>query len=94
MRYARIHKTKNDRNDKLKKDPNKPAPGDYNTLEAFNKTQSTNINYKIGNQKIKCFVDQIQHDKSYLPGIGAYKVTNKSYDVLSKSPPQFRKRRQ
>lgn len=57
MRYARIHKTKNDRNDKLKKDPNKPAPGDYNTLEAFNKTQSTNINYKIGNQKIKCFVD-------------------------------------
>lgn len=38
MQYARIHKTKNDRLDKPQKNPNKPSPGDYNTLDSFNKT--------------------------------------------------------
>jgi hypothetical protein len=34
--------------DKILKDPAKPAPGDYNTIDAFNKTQSTKIVIKIG----------------------------------------------
>lgn len=48
QRYARIHKSKHSRGEKITKDPNKPAPGDYNTIDAFNKTQTTNFNYKIG----------------------------------------------
>lgn len=34
--------------DKIQKDLNQPAPGDYNITDAFNKTQTKNINYKIG----------------------------------------------
>ena len=48
----------------------------------------------MGTEKPKCFVELAQRAKSFLPGIGAYKVTEKSYDVLSKSPPQLRKHRQ
>jgi hypothetical protein len=35
MKYARIKPSKVSRMDKLTKDPNKPAPGDYNTIDAF-----------------------------------------------------------
>ncbi len=38
MKYAHIHKSKFQRTDKIKKDPTKPAPGDYNTIDSFNKT--------------------------------------------------------
>jgi hypothetical protein len=34
--------------DKIEKDLTKPSPGDYNTLEAFNRTQSGNRKFKIG----------------------------------------------
>jgi len=49
--------------------------------------------HKIGSEKIDCFVDKAQKAKSYLPGIGAYKVTSKAYDLLSKSPISIRKLR-
>ena len=37
-KYAHIHKSKHSRYEKLQKDPNKPAPGDYNIIDAFAKT--------------------------------------------------------
>jgi len=38
MKYARIKASKVSRMDKLVKDLNKPAPGDYNTIDAYQKT--------------------------------------------------------
>lgn len=38
QQYAHIHKSKISRIDKIVKDLTKPSPGDYNTIEAFNKT--------------------------------------------------------
>lgn len=85
-----MHKSSVSRMDKIKKDPNKPAPGDYNIEESFNKTQTKNLNYKIGSEKIRCFIDEAQKQKSFLPGIGCYKVSPKAYDFLSKSPQSIR----
>ena len=76
--------------ERIQKDPTKPSPGDYNTTEAFNKTQTQQFHFKVGNQKIKSFIEQAQKNKSYLPGIGAYKVSSKAYDMLSKSPASIR----
>jgi hypothetical protein len=36
--YARMHKAKISRMDKIVKDPTKPSPGDYDSITAFNKT--------------------------------------------------------
>ena len=72
--------------DRILKDPAKPSPGDYNTVDAFHKTQTKHAGFRIGTQKIKCFIDEVQRQKGFLPGIGAYKVQMKAYDALSKSP--------
>ena len=37
-KFENFTKSKNNRGDKIKKNPNEPAPGDYNTTESFNKT--------------------------------------------------------
>lgn len=76
--------------DKIAKNPHKPAPGDYNTIESYDKTQTMNITHKISQSKNKCFVDIIQKQKNFLPGIGTYKITSKAYDILSKSPVSIR----
>lgn len=38
MKFARMHKSRFSRMDKIAKNHAKPAPGDYNTVDAFNKT--------------------------------------------------------
>ncbi len=47
-KYVHFRKSKISRMDKIQKDPAKPSPGDYNIVDSFTKTQSTNIQYKIG----------------------------------------------
>jgi len=89
-RYVHFYKSKVSRMDKIQKDPTKPSPGEYNTVDAFHKTQTKNAAFRIGTQKIKCFIDDIQQQKSFLPGIGAYKVHMKAYESLSKSPRAMR----
>ena len=44
--------------ERIQKDHTKPSPGDYNTTEAFNKTQTQQFHFKVGNQKIKSFIEQ------------------------------------
>eukprot|EP00347_Sterkiella_histriomuscorum_P004088 403361797 len=90
LKYARIKPSKVSRMDKIQKDPKKPAPGDYNTIDAYNKTQTIQHIHKIGQSKNSCFVDQYQKAKQFLPGIGAYKVEPKVYNILSKSPVSIR----
>ena len=55
-----FYRSKISRMDKIQKDPTKPSPGDYNTVDAFRKTQSQNFTFKIGNQKARCFIDEVQ----------------------------------
>ena len=37
-REIKFYKSKQSRMDRIQKDPAKPSPGDYNTIDAFNKT--------------------------------------------------------
>jgi hypothetical protein len=71
-----IHSSKESRMDKIKKDLNKPSPGDYNVVDSFNKTQLDSFNFKIGNSKVPGFVDKYVRSKEYLPGIGSYTISN------------------
>jgi hypothetical protein len=94
-RVVKMIKPKNlklleERTGKIKKDPTKPSPGDYNVEASYNKTQSVNIRYKLGTGKLKCFVDDYKKAKDFLPGIGAYNVSGKSYDRVSRSPTAFK----
>ena len=62
VKYPHIHKSKLSRMDKIVKDPNKPSPGVYNTIEAFNKTQTENTFCKmVANPKPSkgCYIDTI-----------------------------------
>lgn len=76
-----------DRGAKIVKDMSKPAPGDYKFDEAFDKTQSVNIMYKVPAGKIRNFVDEYKKFKNYLPAIGTYDVTNKVLDRVTRSSP-------
>ena len=86
MYKSKNPKQQDERTGKCKKDLTKPSPGDYNIEAAFSKTQSMNIKFKIATGKITCFVDDYKKAKSFLPGIGAYNVSGKSYDRVSRSP--------
>ena len=55
---AKFYKSIVSRMDRIQKDPTKPSPGDYNTTDAFNKTQTQQFHFKVGNQKIKSFIEQ------------------------------------
>ncbi len=46
-----------DRGTKIKRDMEKPAPGDYKIEDAFEKTQATNIRYQVGKDKIINYFD-------------------------------------
>jgi hypothetical protein len=76
-----------ERTSRIVKDMTKPAPGDYKTEEAFEKTQATNIKYKVDQAKLSSFVDDYKKRKSYLPGIGIYEVSNRLLDRVTRSPP-------
>lgn len=58
LKYARIKPSKVSRMDKIEKNPNKPAPGDYNMEESYSKTQTIQKIHKIGGEKIRCFIDE------------------------------------
>ena len=72
---------------KIAKDISKPAPGDYKIEDAFEKTQATNIKYRVPACKINSFFEEYKKRKSYLPGIGSYEVTNRTLDRVTRSPP-------
>jgi hypothetical protein len=72
---------------KITKDMTKPAPGDYKTEDAFEKTQATNIKYRVPSCKLTSFFEEYKKRKSYLPAIGSYDVTNRTLDRVTKSPP-------
>ena len=80
--------------DKIKKNMDIPAPGDYKAGEAFKKTQEHDVYPKISKYSMKGFIDNAVKEKNFLPGSGHYKVSLKHYDILSKSPVSLRKRRQ
>jgi hypothetical protein len=76
-----------ERMSKITKDLTKPAPGDYKTEDAFEKTQATNIKYRVPASKNISFFEEYKKRKSYLPGIGTYDVTIKALDRVTRSPP-------
>ena len=76
-----------DRMSKITKDMGKPAPGDYKTEDAFEKTQATNIKYRLASCKLTSYFEEYKKRKSYLPGIGQYDVTNRVLDRVTRSPP-------
>lgn len=59
----------------MKKDPAKPAPGDYNALEAFNKTQVNLHVTQMKKHKIKSVFEEFAHSKRQVPDPSMYNVT-------------------
>jgi hypothetical protein len=76
-----------ERMSKITKEMDKPAPGDYKTEDAFEKTQATNIRYRVPASKNISYFEEYKKRKSYLPGIGSYEITNKALDRITRSPP-------
>lgn len=80
-----------------------PAPGSYNIEDAFRRTQLPKSNYSISKGKYKSYIGKLislltsidiaVKDKSYIPGIGKYKDTEKGYQSLSKPPTSLRRYR-
>jgi len=70
----------------VKKDKDKPAPGDYDATAAFNKTQTKQLFTQIKKHKIKSFAEEFAYSKRQVPDPSAYNVTQKSFGILSKSP--------
>jgi len=56
-----MYKAKQSRMDKILKNPNLPAQGDYNEMDAFLKTQTKQFVAGIGKEKIKSFTEQYAH---------------------------------
>ena len=81
-----MHKSRFARTDKIKKDPNKPAPGDYDANEAFRKTQTKQFSTKMEKHKIRSVFEEYAFRKKHVPDPARYAVTQRSYDALSKSP--------
>lgn len=77
----------NPRTQKIKTAKNKPAPGDYNHQAAYLTTQKTKVkSYQKSRSKRVNYFDKIIRSKSKVPGVGAYKNYEKSFDIISKSP--------
>jgi len=61
---------------KITVDKAKPAPGEYNTAQAWKSSQLGNREYNIGLEKKVNFTDTYKNNKKGVPGSGHYK-----YDV-------------
>ena len=72
----------------------RPAPGDYDQLKAFKKTQLGNREYKMGQTKLENFTDTYKKSKKYIPGSGHYKYDVKNvFSKISMGPSSIRSNR-
>ena len=72
---------------KIVRDKSKPAPGDYNTTDAWRKTQLPNREYTAPKGKLVNFTEVYSKTKKFVPSPATYKYEmNKVYDRLSMSP--------
>lgn len=89
-RPARIwkesEKSTDKRLDKIVRDKTKPAPGDYNTENAWRKTQLPNREYSQPKGKLVNFTEIYAKNKKFVPPPNHYKVETKTFDRLSMSP--------
>lgn len=68
-----------------------PAPGSYNIEDVYKKTQWKSNIHSMSKAKIKNYVDDEVKIKSFMPGVGKYKETEKGYLALSKPPTSLRR---
>lgn len=73
-----------------------PENGQYDSPGAFKSTQingQEKTAFKIVNNKVKTFTEEIVAQKKSVPGVGHYKHVEEGYKILSTSPTSIRIRR-
>ena len=79
-------KSKDSRMEKIKKNKVDPAPGDYDEMGAWKKSQSIQKEFKVGAEKRITFTEIFKNNKKFLPGSGHYNYKTEVLSKLSANP--------
>ena len=85
---------KDQRGSKLGQDK-APGPGDFEQFASWTKINARRKDFLFDKQKRneKHFTDVIKNSKMFIPGPGKIDVTNKHYNMISRSPTSIKSKR-